>query len=573
MITERKPWNSVESLPRDELRKLQWSRLKPQLAYNYERSPFYRRRFDELGMKPEDIRSWEDFQKIPTMNKDLHRRLQKESIEQFGHPYGTLACAPTEEFALINATSGTTGMPTLYTSTKHDLTVMNELQARKFWRLGLRPGDRVLHGFSLSLFVGGIPVIEAMRNYGLCVIAVGAEAGSRRLLETAVLTRPRVLACTPSLAEYLVEKAPEYLGHSVRELGIEILICGGEPGAGLPEMRQRLETAYGARIYDFIGATHTFHGMSCDLEEYQGMHLISEDYCILELLDPVTKQVMEIEDGVIGEKVFTYLDFRGTPLLRYAIGDILQVFTKPCECGWPGLRFKIIGRSDDMLIVKGVNVFPAAIRNVVAQFAPRTTGHMRVVLDQSGHRVTPPLRLTVEHSDDVKSSDQGRLKTELENMMHDKLKVRPEIELVPNGTLERSSHKTELIEIRTQHNAGGYSMNWIPPKIKEINLICMSGQGSVQTMEIMTKAFYEQDQQHVGSVVYPGNRSKSTPVVCYLKVSDRPIASMSTNSEPTEVIVFWDGLLRVAEKAGHEAVTDAIAQLRNVSDVSILGTH
>ena len=116
-------------------------------------------------------------------------------------------------------------------------------------------------------------------------------------------------------------------------------------------------------------------------------------------------------------------------------------------------------------------------------------------------------------------------------------------------------------------------MNWVPPKIKEINLVCMSGQGSVQTMEIMTKAFYEQDQQHVGSVVYPGNRSKSTPVVCYLKVSDRPIASMSTNSEPTEVIVFWDGLLRVAEKAGHEAVTDAIAQLRNVSDVSILGTH
>ncbi len=402
-----------------------------------------------MGMKPEDIRSWEDFKKIPTMNKDLHRQIQNESVERFGHPYGMLACAPTEEIVLINATSGTTGIPTLYTSTKHDLDVLNELQARKFWRIGLRPGDRVLHGYSLSLFVGGVPIVEAMQNYGICVIPVGAEAGSQRLLETASLTRPRALACTPSYAGYLDEKAPETLGHSIRELGIEMLICGGEPGAGLPEVRQRLETAYAARIYDFIGATHTFHGLSCDLDEYQGLHFISEDYCVLELLDPVTKQVIEIEDGVIGEMVFTYLDFRGTPLMRYAIGDILQVFTKPCECGWPGLRFKIIGRSDDMLIVKGVNVFPAAIRNVVAQFAPRTTGHMRVVLDQPGHRVTPPLRLAVEHSDDVKSGDQSRLKTELENMMHDKLKVRPEIELVPNGTLERSSHKTKLIEIRS----------------------------------------------------------------------------------------------------------------------------
>lgn len=563
MNTERKPWNPVESLPRDELRKLQWSRLQPQLAYNYEHSSFYRKRFDDLGTKPEDIRSWEDFQQIPTMNKDLHRRAQEESIEQFGHPYGTLACAPTEDFLMINATSGTTGMPTFYTSTKHDLAVVNELQARKFWRLGLRPGDRVVHGFSLSLFVGGVPMTEAMKNYGLCVIPVGAEAGSHRLLETAALTRPRALTCTPSYAEYLVEKAPETLGHSIDELGIEILMCGGEPGVGLPEVRQRLETAYGARIYDFIGATHTFHGVSCDLEKYQGLHLVSEDHCILELLDPVTKQVMEIEDGVIGEMVFTYLDFRGTPLLRYAIGDMLQVFTEPCACGWPGMRFKIIGRSDDMLIVKGVNVFPGAIRNVVSQFSPRTTGHMRVVLDQPGHSVKPPLRLTVEHGDDVESSAQGRLKAELETMMHDKLKVRPEIELVPNGTLERSSHKTKLIEIRSRHEAGGQSMNWVLPKIKEINLICMSGQGSVQTMEIMTKAFYEQDQQHVGSVVYPGNRSRSTPVICYMKVSDRPIASTATNSKPTEVIVFWDGLLRVAEKNGHEAVTDAIARLRN----------
>ena len=562
MSEERKPWNPVESLSRDELQALQWSRVGPQIAYNYEHSPFYRRRFDELGIKPRDISTWADFRKIPTMDKELHRQAQEESIERFGHPYGMLACAPPEEVVLINATSGTTGMPTLYTTTQHDLAILNELQARKFWRVGLRPGDRVLHGFSLSLFVGGVPLIQALNKYGVCVIPVGAEVGSRRLLETAALTRPRGLASTPSYAEYLAEKAPETIGQPISELGIEVLMCGGEPGVGLPAVRQRIETAYGARLYDFIGATHTFHGVSCDLKEYQGLHLVSEDYCILELLDPETKQPLELGDGVIGEMVFTYLDFRGTPFLRYALGDVLQVFTSPCECGWPGLRFKIIGRSDDMLIVKGVNVFPAALRNVVSQYAPRTTGQMRVVLDRPGHRVTPPLRLVVERGEDVKSSGLGSLKAELENMMHDKLKIRPEIELVPPGSLERSSHKTKLIEIRTPTHETGTAMSWTPPEIKEINLVCMSGQGSVQTLEVMAQAYYEQYQRHVGSVVYPGSRSKSTPVVCYLKVSDQPIASTSTNLEPTEVIVFWDGLLRVASKNAHEAVFDAIARQR-----------
>ncbi len=566
----RKPWNPVaELLSRDEIQALQWQRLRAQLAYNYTKSPFYRRRFDTLGMKPEDIRTWDDFRKIPTMDKHDHRQAQEESMERFGHPFGMLACAPPEKFIILNATSGTTGTPTLYTVTEHDLKILNELQARKFWRIGLRPGDRALHGYSLSMFVGGIPLVEALKSYGACAVPVGAEVGSRRLLEFARLVRPRMLVCTPSYAEYLAEKSSEVIGRPVRDLGIELLMCGGEPGAGLAEVRQRIETAYGAKLYDAIGATHTFHGVACDLPEYQGMHMVSEDYCVLELLNPETKEPVELADGATGEMVFTYLDFEGTPFLRYALGDVLQVFTSPCECGWPGLRFKILGRSDDMLIVKGVNVYPAAIRNVVVGFAPRTTGQMRILLDRPGHLVKPPLRLTVEHGERIDGAALGALKTAVEQMMHEKLKVRPEIELVPAGTLERTSHKTKLIEVRPQVATGAAvtaarreGMMPVAASVKEVNLVCMSGQGSVQTLDIMAKAYFEQHQKYVGSVVFPGARSKSTPVVSYLKVSDRPIASTSTNFEPTEVIVFWDGLLQVAAKDGHEVIRDAIARLR-----------
>ncbi len=559
----------AERLSRDELQALQWRRLGPQLAYDYANSPFYRRRFDAVGLKPQDIRTWEDFRRIPTMSKEDHRKAQEESIQRFGHPFGMLACAPPEKFLILNATSGTTGTPTFYTVTAHDLKIFNELQARKYRRVGLRPGDRVLHGYALSMFVGGIPIVAALKSYGACPIPVGAEVGTRRMLEFARLTRPRMLQCTPSFAEHLAEKAPEILGRPIRDLGIEILMCGGEPGAGLPEVRKRIEAAYGGTLYDSIGAIHTFHGIGCGAPGLP-MHLVSEDYCVLELLDPETKSLVELKDGAIGEMVFTYLDIEGTPFLRYALGDVLEVFTSPCECGWPGLRFKILGRSDDMLIVKGVNVYPAAIRNIVTGFAPRTTGQMRVILEEPGHRVRPPLQLVVEHGRDLQGNDLPTLKLALESMMHEKLKVRPNIRLVAPETLQRSSHKTKLIEIGSRgpaesgtvapHAGGAQAVH--SASVHEVNLVCMSGQGSLQTVELMAKAFFEQHRKYVGSVVYPGMRSKSSPVVSYLKVSQKPLASTATNFEPGVVVVYWDGLLRVAAKNGHQVVRDAIVRLR-----------
>ncbi|MBI4495475.1 MAG: phenylacetate--CoA ligase family protein [Deltaproteobacteria bacterium] len=444
----REFWNpEIELMPRSELRELQLRKLKRQLKYNYENSIFYKESFDRAGIKPEDIQTFENFLHLPIMTKDDQRRCQEDSLERFGHPYGMLTCAPVEKIIRISATSGTTGMPTLYTLTRHDVSVVRELHARRLWRMGFRPGHIVLHALALSMFTGGMPTCDAMQEYGVCVVPVGAEGGVTRVLQFIDLCKPHFLRCTPTFAEYLIQKCPEVLGKPARVLGLKGIAIGGEPGGGIPEVRKRIKEGFNVEmLFDSIGGTHNFHGYSCPADpiSYQGMHLVSEDYCVLELLDTETQKSLELKDGVIGEMCYTYIDWEGSPLLRYRLGDILQIFLSPCKCGDPRMRFKIIGRSDDMLIVKGVNLYPAALKNLVASFIPRVTGEMRIILDEPGPRVTPPLKIQVEYGEGFTKGEIPSLNKEMREKMHNLLRVTPDIELVPPHTLERSTHKTKL---------------------------------------------------------------------------------------------------------------------------------
>jgi len=438
---ERKLWNEkIETMPEEEMKKLQWERLKKQLQYDYENSIYYRNKFKEVGLFPQDIRSFDDFQKLPLMTKDEHRRVQMESIERFGHPYGMITCAPS-------STSGTTGVPTLYTLTKHDVEVLNEMHARKYWRAGLRPGHVVLQALSLSMFTGGLPLSDGIQAMGLCCVPVGIEGGTKRILDFLELTKPQVLIATPSFGEYLIEKAPSLLGKDAKDLGIRWFFCAAEPGGGIPSVREKLREGFQARVFDHTGGGHAFHGICCGDKEYRGMHFISPDQCILELIDPETKKPVEMLEGAIGEMVFTFIDWEGGPFLRYVLGDMLQIFTKPCECGFPGIRFKILGRGDDMLIVKGVNIYPAAIKEAVSHFYPRTTGVLKVLLDQPGPLVKPPLKLKVEYGSSLKGTERETLKEEIKRYMRENLRITPEIELVPTDSIQVEKGQTGKIKI------------------------------------------------------------------------------------------------------------------------------
>jgi phenylacetate-CoA ligase len=450
MKNEKKYWNPViETLSADEMQALQWRRLKKQLQYNYDHSEFYRgEKFNKVDLTPDDIHTFEDFQKIPLMTKDEHRRTQEESLRRFGHPYGLITCAPVDKIVRINSTSGTTGQPTLYTLTQNDVDVLNEMHARKYWRTGLRPGNIVLQALSLSMFTGGLPLSDGLQAMGLCVVPVGIEGGTQRVLDFTLLTRPDVLIATPSFGEYLIEQTPKLVGREARELGIRWFYCAGEPGAGIPSLRKKLQEGFGAKVFDHTGGGHAFHGISCDTEPYPGMHFVSPDHCILELVDPETKQPLPMADGTMGEMVFTFIGWEGAPFMRYALGDLIQIFTEPCACGWPEMRFKILGRADDMLIIKGVNIYPAAIKSVVGELVPRTTGALRIILDRPGPLVTPPLNIRIEYGHpEMTDDEQHTLDRDLMDAMRDRLRVNPRIELVPPQSLPREAGKTSLIEI------------------------------------------------------------------------------------------------------------------------------
>ena len=448
--TEKKYWNpAIETLPPEELKALQWRRLKKQLQYNYEHSEFYREeKFHKVSLTPEDIHTIEDFQQIPVMTKDEHRWTQEESLRRFGHPYGLITCAPIEKIIRINSTSGTTGQPTLYTLTRNDIDVLNEMHARKYWRTGLRPGNIVLQALSLSMFTGGLPLSDGLQAMGLCVVPVGIEGGTKRVLDFTLLTRPDVLIATPSFGEYLIEQTPRLIGREARDLGIRWFYCAGEPGAGIPSLRKKLQEGFGAKVFDHTGGGHAFHGISCDSEPYPGMHFISPDHCVLELVDPQSREPVALTDGAIGEMVFTFVGWEGGPFMRYALGDLIQVFTEPCACGWPEMRFKILGRADDMLIIKGVNIYPAAIKSVVGEFVPATTGALRIILDGPGPLVTPPLKLRIEYGhEDMTAGQKHDLVRDIADSLRNGLRFSPQIELVPPQSLPREAGKTSLIEI------------------------------------------------------------------------------------------------------------------------------
>ncbi len=434
----------------EKIRLIQEERLSPQLRYCYDHSSFYRRKFDEVGAKPEDIRTLGDLRALPVfMTKEVERENAVESLEKNSHPFGTHLCAPVNEIYLTGTTSGTTGVPTFtYTFTKNDMDWIGKALAHRFAYNGVGKGDRILFIFSLGIYATTM-TLWGIRGLGALPIDIDARAGSELILRIADLTKPTYMATTPSLAEYFIEKAPPIIGKEVKNLKLKGLLLTGEIGVSIPEVKKRLEETYGCRAYDYWAPAGHSIAITCDSDVYHGMHGLSPDLCTSfdDLVDPDTKRSVPAEDGAIGEMVITSLKREAAPLIKYAYGDIGQVYTKPCpNCGFPGKRIKIMGRSDDMLVVKGVNIYPSAIKQVVSSFVPKVTGEMRIVLDQPPPRVIPPLKLKLEYGVETREPDLSGLANEINRALHDQCKIRPQIEWVQPGSLGKSTRKTPVFE-------------------------------------------------------------------------------------------------------------------------------
>jgi phenylacetate-CoA ligase len=255
----------------------------------------------------------------------------------------------------------------------------------------------------------------------------------------------------------LIEQAPQLIGKKASELGIKWFFTAAEPGGGNPEMRKLLSEGFGgAKIFDHTGGGHGFHAATCEEppETCSGMHLMSADHCIVELIDPKTKKNIEIENGATGEMVMTFLDWEGGPFMRYAFGDIIQVFTDPCPCGRTGMKLKIIGRADDMLIVKGVNVYPEAIKKEILSFRPEVTGFFKILLDKPGPRVTPPLTLKVEYGSILEEKKVASLEERMLKQFKGNLRISPRFIWVPPDSIPRETKKTKYVEVEALPSDG-----------------------------------------------------------------------------------------------------------------------
>ncbi len=430
---------------------LKFEKLKKQIAYVFTNEDYYKQRFLEAGVtSPDDIRSLDDFRRLPAfLDKQRHRQSQELSLERYGHPFGLHLTAPLETVVHIAATSGTTGQPTFYAFTKRDLATNHLIMARLFSLMGLRPGDTVLHAFGLSLWLAGITIVQALEAFGARPVAVGAEGGIPKILRYIQYTRPRALFATPSLVSHLIERAPQEIGVTVGDLGIEMLFCSGEPGVGLAAFRERVTEAYGARIFDMTGGAWHNATISCGSAGYHGMHYMAEDHCFrYDLTDPITKQPIAIEDGAVGEAIHTALGYEAAPAFRNATGDILKLDVNECPgCGRFGVRMSITGRADDILNVKGVKVYPSALHDVVLMFHPRASGQMRIRLDAPPPLVVPPLKLVVEAGESLPQAEWDALADDIARRCRELLAIRPAVAVVAPGSLPRSNQKTKLIEL------------------------------------------------------------------------------------------------------------------------------
>lgn len=424
-------WNpNKECMPREQMRELQGKRLCKLVQYVYHNVPFYRHKMQEMDLTPDDIREIEDITKLPfTTKQDLRDN----------YPYGLMA-APLSEVVRVHASSGTTGNPTIVGYTRRDLSIWSEVMSRCLSAYGVTREDTFSVSYGYGLFTGGLGAHYGVENLGATVIpaSTGNTEKHVRLIRDLHITG---IACTPSYALYLAEVV-ERMGIRKEELGLRIGAFGAEPWT--ENMRQEIQSRLGLKGYNIYGLSEIMGpGVSYECQEQYGSH-INEDHFYPEIIDPVTCQ--NLPYGTQGELVFTTLTKEGMPLLRYRTKDLTSLIADPCPCGRTSVRMTpIMGRSDDMLIIRGINVFPSQVESVILgmkEFEPQYL----LVVDRKNNFDT--LEVQVEVRRDFFSDDIGsmlKLKKTLSDRLKSVLSISAEVKLVEPNSIARSQGKSKRV--------------------------------------------------------------------------------------------------------------------------------
>jgi len=420
-----------ETMPREELEKLQLMRLQNVVARVYENVPFYRKKLDERGVKPEHIQKLSDVTLLPfTEKQDLRNH----------YPFGLFAVS-RENIVRIHSSSGTTGKATVVGYTKRDIKNWGLMAARCLAAAGATTGDFVHNAYGYGLFTGGLGIHNGAEELGATVIPISG-GGTRR---QAMLLRDfgaTVITCTPSYALHLYEAAKE-MGIDIKELPLRLGIFGAEPWTD--SMRSEIENKLGITAIDIYGLSEIMGpGVAIECARVKnGLH-IQEDHFLAEIIDSETGE--QLPPGEKGELVFTTITKEGIPLLRYRTRDISRLNTAPCRCGRTTARMeRVTGRSDDMLIIRGVNVFPSQIETILLE-TDGLTPHYQLIINREGTLDTMEVRVEIDEavfSDQIKNLQ--RLESKIEKNIKEFLGVTARVKLVEPKGIERSEGKAKRI--------------------------------------------------------------------------------------------------------------------------------
>lgn len=427
----------IETASREEILAIQNEKIVKQVQYVYDNVPYYRALMDEKGVKPEDIKSVEDIKKLPFLTKDDLRE---------AYPYGLLG-TDLKNCVRIHSTSGTTGRRVVAFYTQEDIDIWEECCARAIVAAGGTDEDVVQVCYGYGLFTGGAGLDGGSHKVGALTLPM-SSGNTDRQIQFMMDMNATVLCCTPSYAAFIGETLAEK-GYKPEDNKLKAGIFGAEPWT--EEMRQSIQNSLGIKAYDIYGLTETSGpGVSFECEAQTGMH-INEDHFYAEIIDPETGEVLP--EGEKGELVFTSLDKKGFPLLRYRTKDICILSRKPCSCGRTHVKMtKPLGRSDDMMIIRGVNVFPSQIEAVLLKegYPP----NYQIVVDRVNN--TDTFDIYVEFTNEMFSdriSDVQALEKKLNGAMRSMLGIGPKIHLVAPKTIQRSEGKAvRIVDKRKLHD-------------------------------------------------------------------------------------------------------------------------
>ncbi len=422
----------MESISAQDQKKMEKSLLLKQIEYVYEHSKMYKDKFAKAGITKDRIKDVEDLALLPFTTKKELRDSQKKL-----KPFGDFLATPSAKVNRVHRTSGTTGSFIYTALTKQDLDLTHNCGARAFWAAGLRPHHRVVHCLNYCMWMGGYTDHANLETTGATVIPFGV-GNSKQLIQVIKDTGINVISSTPSYPTHLAKVIKAEFNMAPTELGLELGLFGGEPGLENPVYRKRIENTWG------IKAQNANYGVSDVLCNFASvcpgnykLHFLGQGALLLQLINPVTKEDIPITQGAVGEMVLTHLKKEAQPLIRYQTSDLMEILeTGPCECKRTGFRFRIVGRADDMLHVKGINVFPNGIAMVLEDIIPEVTGEFQIILDHPSPYTS--LDIKVEHGTHITPDKMIEQKSMIENKINETLNFKGVVELVKPESIERT---------------------------------------------------------------------------------------------------------------------------------------